>query len=40
VENGCVETAADLTAKFLNGEKLPESPIKLSETFYGNQSSR
>lgn len=25
-----------MVQKFLNGEALPESPIKLSETFYGN----
>ena len=40
VENGSVEAATKLTEKFLNGETLPESPIKLSETFYGNQSSK
>ena len=38
VENGSVEAAAELTEKFLKGESLPASKIKLSETFYGNQS--
>ena len=40
VENGNAEAAADLTKKFLKGEPLPASNIKLSETFYGTQSSK
>ena len=40
VENGNADVAADLTAKFLAGEVLPESKLKLSETFYGTQSSK
>ena len=40
VENGSVTAAADLVERFLNGENLPPSPIKLSETFYGTQSSK
>ena len=40
VENGNADVAADLTAKFLAGEILPESKLKLSETFYGTQSSK
>ena len=40
VENGCVETAAALTEKFLKGDPLPPGSIKLSETFYGTQSSK
>ena len=40
VENGSVTAAADLVERFLNGENLPPSPIRLSETFYGTQSSK
>ncbi len=40
VENGNADVAADLTTRFLAGETLPESPLKLSETFYGTQSSK
>ena len=40
VENGNADVAADLTTRFLAGEVLPESPLKLSETFYGTQSSK
>ena len=40
VENGNADVAADLTKKFLKGEPLPASNIKLSETFYGTQSSK
>ena len=40
VENGSVEAAAGLTEKFLKGESLPDSAIKLAETFYGNQTSK
>ena len=40
VENGSVTSAADLVERFLNGESLPPSPIRLSETFYGTQSSK
>ena len=36
VKDGNVDEAADLCKRFLAGEALPESPIKLSETFYGN----
>ena len=36
VKEGNVNEAADLCKRFLAGETLPESPIKLSETFYGN----
>ena len=36
VKEGNVNEAADLCKRFLAGEPLPESPIKLSETFYGN----
>jgi tRNA dimethylallyltransferase len=36
VKEGNVNEAADLCKRFLAGEALPESPIKLSETFYGN----
>ena len=35
IEQGCLEQATDLCRKFLAGEPLPESPIRLSETFYG-----
>ena len=37
---GNADVAADLTKKFLKGEPLPASNIKLSETFYGTQSSK
>jgi tRNA dimethylallyltransferase len=36
VKEGNVNEASDLCKRFLAGETLPESPIKLSETFYGN----
>ena len=36
VKDGNVDEASDLCKRFLAGETLPESPIKLSETFYGN----
>ena len=38
IENGNVDEAAGLCRKFLAGETLPASAIKLSETFYGNQN--
>ena len=40
VENGNVEVTGVLAGKFLRGEQLPPSPIRLSETFYGEQSSK
>ena len=40
IVNGDREEAARLVGKFLNHEPLPTSPLKLSETFYGTQSSK
>ena len=38
LENGDFEQARSLTERFLKHEVLPESPIKLSEIFYGKKS--
>lgn len=40
VMRGNFDEARNLVEKFLAHETLPESVIKLSETFYGNQSSK
>ncbi len=40
VMRGCVKEASLLVEKFLKGGVLPESPLKLSETFYGLQSEK
>ena len=40
VMRGDLEEARFLVEKFLAHEPLPESPIKLSETFYGNQINK
>ena len=38
IVNGDLQEAVLLTGKFLQHEPLPPTPVKLSETFYGNRS--